>query len=207
MAPEVEALLVAMRRECPVCGPQTLLFSSQARRVEPLPSRSAGYQCLVRHGLITPRGRRRRRSDYKRWERVRAMELWQMDIVGGVRLADGSKASIVSGIGDHSRFWSRLVSWLGRKPGRWLMRWLERCELTGSGSGGLDGFSRERWDGDEQPRRHDAGELETSVLLHRFHEVVRGSYIDAIGSDPREGQGALASLVASSTSHLAMLTS
>jgi transposase InsO family protein len=32
------------------------------------------------------------------------MELWQMDIVGGVMLADGRKASIVSGVDDHSRF-------------------------------------------------------------------------------------------------------
>jgi hypothetical protein len=32
------------------------------------------------------------------------MELWQMDIVGGVRIADGSEAKIVSGIDDHSRF-------------------------------------------------------------------------------------------------------
>jgi hypothetical protein len=28
------------------------------------------------------------------------MELWQMDVVGGVMLADGWKASIVSGIDD-----------------------------------------------------------------------------------------------------------
>jgi hypothetical protein len=32
------------------------------------------------------------------------MELWQMDIVGGVQLADGWKASIVTGVDDHSRF-------------------------------------------------------------------------------------------------------
>src|SRR5678815_4354416 len=32
------------------------------------------------------------------------MELWQMDIVGGVRLVDGSEAKIVSGIDDHSRY-------------------------------------------------------------------------------------------------------
>src|SRR3546814_8183586 len=32
------------------------------------------------------------------------MELWQMDIVGGVRLVDGSEVKIVSGIDDHSRF-------------------------------------------------------------------------------------------------------
>jgi len=32
------------------------------------------------------------------------MELWQMDIVGGVKLVDGSEAKIVSGVDDHSRF-------------------------------------------------------------------------------------------------------
>jgi hypothetical protein len=59
---------------------------------------------LIRHRLVTPQARKRTRSDYKRWERSRAMELWQMDIVGGVRLIDGSEAKIVSGIDDHSRF-------------------------------------------------------------------------------------------------------
>ena len=59
---------------------------------------------LIRHGLITPQARKRKRADYKRWERSRAMELWQMDIVGGVRLVDGSEAKIVSGVDDHSRF-------------------------------------------------------------------------------------------------------
>lgn len=32
------------------------------------------------------------------------MQLWQMDVVVGVRLADGSQPRIVSGIDDHSRF-------------------------------------------------------------------------------------------------------
>jgi hypothetical protein len=32
------------------------------------------------------------------------MELWQMDVVGGVQLVDGWRASIVSGVDDHSRF-------------------------------------------------------------------------------------------------------
>jgi transposase InsO family protein len=69
-----------------------------------VPGRSSIYRCLVRHGLITPQARRRKRADYKRWERARAMELWQMDVVGGVRLADGNEAKIVSGVDDHSRF-------------------------------------------------------------------------------------------------------
>jgi hypothetical protein len=32
------------------------------------------------------------------------MELWQMDIVGGVSLVDGSEAKVVTGLDDHSRF-------------------------------------------------------------------------------------------------------
>ena len=69
-----------------------------------MPARSSIYRCLVRHGLIEPEARRRKKADYKRWERSRAMELWQMDVVGGVRLVDGWTASIVSGVDDHSRF-------------------------------------------------------------------------------------------------------
>jgi hypothetical protein len=58
----------------------------------------------VRHGLIVPQARRRKRSDYKRWERLQAMELWQMDGVGGVRIVDRSEAKVITGIDDHSRF-------------------------------------------------------------------------------------------------------
>jgi hypothetical protein len=32
------------------------------------------------------------------------MELWQMDVMGGIRLVDGSEAKVVTGIDDHSRF-------------------------------------------------------------------------------------------------------
>ena len=32
------------------------------------------------------------------------MQLWQMDIVGGVMLADGTEAKVVTWVDDHSRF-------------------------------------------------------------------------------------------------------
>ena len=32
------------------------------------------------------------------------MQLWQMDIVGGIFLTDGSEAEVVTGVDDHSRF-------------------------------------------------------------------------------------------------------
>lgn len=100
----VEARIVELRRAHPMWGPQRILHQLGRDGVADLPGRSSVYRCLVRHGLIDPQARKRRRSDYKRWERSRAMELWQMDVVGGVMLADGWKASIVSGIDDHSRF-------------------------------------------------------------------------------------------------------
>jgi transposase InsO family protein len=62
------------------------------------------YRALVRRGLVQPQQRRRRRQDYERWERSRAMELWQLGIVGRIRLADGTQLSAVTGIDDHSRF-------------------------------------------------------------------------------------------------------
>lgn len=104
MAPEVEARIVEMRREEPGWGPRSIGHQLDQEGVDPVPGRSSIYRCLVRHGLITPQSRKRKRSDYVRWERSKSMELWQMDIVGGVKIAGQPDAKIVSGIDDHSRF-------------------------------------------------------------------------------------------------------
>ena len=104
MPPEVEVVIVAMRREHPGWGPRTIVSRLRRQGLDPVPGRSSVHRCLVRHQLIDPQARRRRRADYKRWERSRAMELWQMDVVGGVRLADGSEAKVITGVDDHSRF-------------------------------------------------------------------------------------------------------
>ena len=104
MSPVVEARILELRRAHPGWGSRTIEHRLAREGFDTVPGRSSIYRCLVRHGLITPKARRRRRSDYKRWERSKAMELWQMDVVGGVRLADGSEAKIVTGIDDHSRF-------------------------------------------------------------------------------------------------------
>ncbi len=104
MGPAVEARVVEMRRAHPGWGPRTILFWLERQGIDPLPGRTSIERCLIRHGLVSPQARKRKRSDYKRWERSRSMELWQMDVVGGVRLVDGSEAKIVSGIDDHSRF-------------------------------------------------------------------------------------------------------
>lgn len=104
MPPRIEARVLEMRRLHPGWGPRTIVNRLAREGTEPLPDRSSIYRALVRHQLISPTRRRRRPSDYKRWERSRPMELWQMDVTGGVYLADGSQPSIVTGIDDHSRF-------------------------------------------------------------------------------------------------------
>ena len=101
---EIEARIVEMRRAHPGWGPRTIGYHLEREGIHPVPSRSAIYRALVRHQLIDPQQRKRRRSDYKRWERSRAMELWQMDVMGGVFLVDGSELKVVTGIDDHSRF-------------------------------------------------------------------------------------------------------
>jgi transposase len=100
--PEIEVRIIELRRFHPDWGPRTIL-SALRKELEDPPSRSSIYRCLVRHRLIDPKPRRRRPEDYKRWERPRSMELWQMDVMGGVRLKDGTQLSMVTGIDDHSR--------------------------------------------------------------------------------------------------------
>jgi transposase InsO family protein len=104
MPSEVEAAIVALRRAHPGWGPRTIGHQLARDGVVAVPGRSSIYRALVRHGLIDPKARRRRRADYKRWERSRAMELWQLDITGGVMLADGTRLQVLTGLDDHSRF-------------------------------------------------------------------------------------------------------
>ena len=103
LAAEVEARLVQLRIAHPRWGPRRL-GHELGRSGGVVPSRSTIYRVLVRHGLVSARQRKRRREDYRRWERPAAMQLWQLDVMGSVRLVDGSEAKLVSGVDDHSRF-------------------------------------------------------------------------------------------------------
>jgi transposase InsO family protein len=99
----VEAALLELRRSRPYWGPRRLVFELAKRRIGPVPSESAAYRALVRAAMIDPSLRDRRSRKWKRWERGAPMELWQMDIVGGFPLAEGTSAKALTGIDDHSR--------------------------------------------------------------------------------------------------------
>jgi transposase InsO family protein len=107
MASVVEVAVLELRRAHPSWGPRRLRYELGKRDLVTeggLPSESAVYRCLVRHQLIDPAGRRARAEHWRRWERGRPNELWQMDTVGGFLLADGTKAKALTGVDDHSRF-------------------------------------------------------------------------------------------------------
>jgi Homeodomain-like domain len=97
---QVKAVACELRREHPRWGPLRLAHELGKAGVTPVPSRMSVYRVLVRYHLIDPQPRKRPKDSYARWERDAAMALWQPDIVGGVFLADGTEAKIVTGIDD-----------------------------------------------------------------------------------------------------------
>jgi transposase InsO family protein len=104
MPASVEALVLELRRTHRYWGARRLVLELLRRQVEPLPSESAVYRCLVRAGVIEAVARHRRQETWKRWERGEPMELWQMDVVGGFLIAGGTTAKALTGVDDHSRF-------------------------------------------------------------------------------------------------------
>jgi transposase InsO family protein len=103
-SPELEAMICEVRRKHPGWGPKRIEHELGRQGIDPVPSESSIYRCLRRHNLIALRRRKKRRDEYKRWERDRPMELWQMDIMQGVFLDDGTDLKVVTGVDDHSRF-------------------------------------------------------------------------------------------------------
>ena len=66
---QVGAAVCEMRREHPRWGPLRLVHELAKTGVSPVPSRMSADRALVRHGLIQPGARRRRRDISRWWER------------------------------------------------------------------------------------------------------------------------------------------
>jgi transposase InsO family protein len=107
----VEVRVVELRRAHPRWGAKRI-------RMELLRRGDAGgsvvsertvNRILSRRGLLEARPRKRRRDSFRRWQRQAPMQLWQIDIVGGVMIVDTAsgelrEAKVVTGVDDHSRF-------------------------------------------------------------------------------------------------------
>ena len=119
-APEVvERAVIELRREHPRWGARRIRLellragpawhASEAPAVARVPSTSTINRILRRQGLVRARPRKRPRESYVRFERPGPMQLWGIDVVGGVRLVDRvtgvvREAKVVTGVDDHSRF-------------------------------------------------------------------------------------------------------
>jgi transposase len=114
--PEVDAVICRFRREHPRWGARRINYELARYGVDPVPSWATVHRVLARNGLITAQEQQHQRT-YKRWQRQTPMHLWQMDIVGGLPLADGRECKLVTGIDDHSRF-VVIATVLGAPSGR-----------------------------------------------------------------------------------------
>jgi transposase InsO family protein len=103
LAADVEALVSELRRAHPRWGARRIAWDVAQKGTEQAPSRATVHRVLERNGLVVPQEQRHKRK-YKRWQRETPMTLWQLDLVGGIYLADGRECKILSGIDDHSRF-------------------------------------------------------------------------------------------------------
>ncbi|MGL5856844.1 MAG: IS481 family transposase [Angustibacter sp.] len=109
----VERVVLELRREHPRWGARRIrleLLRRPAWGAETVvPSVSTINRILRRYQLVKGRPRKRSRDSYVRFERPGPMQLWGIDIVGGIELVDirtGQlrEAKIVTGVDDHSRF-------------------------------------------------------------------------------------------------------
>lgn len=193
-----------LRRKHPRWGPVRIAHVlERAGAVSPVPSRMTVYRILLRHGLVEPGVRRRKRSDYKRWQRDRPMQLWQMDIVGGVMLVDPltgelSEAKVVTGVDDHSRY-CVIASVVARATGRAVCAAFARAVqrfgvpeevLTDNGKqftdrfgqGGEVLFDRVCRENGIAHRLTQPASPTTTGKVERFHQTLRRELLDDCGA-------------------------
>ena len=112
VTPDVMRVRVAeLRRQHPRWGAKRIRMELLKKPLDGqmVPATATINRILIGLGLVMPRKRKRPRDSYRRWSRPGPMQLWQLDIVGGVWLVDVTtgevrEAKIVTGVDDHSRY-------------------------------------------------------------------------------------------------------
>ena len=115
VAEAVEVAVAEMRREHPRWGSRRIRLemlrkpAAWASEALVVPSERTIDRILHRQGLLRARPRKRPKDSYVRFERPGPMQLWQMDIVGGIRLVSPltgelREAKVVTAVDDHSRY-------------------------------------------------------------------------------------------------------
>ena len=101
--PQVEARVVALRREHPAWGGRKLHHVLKREGCDPLPAASTITAILHRHGLIAPEASAAA-GPCQRFQREQPNELWQMDFKGEFRLIDESWCHPLTVLDDCTRF-------------------------------------------------------------------------------------------------------
>ncbi|HET7464752.1 MAG TPA: helix-turn-helix domain-containing protein [Longimicrobium sp.] len=100
---EMEAQVLAIRETEPSWGGRKIRRRLQDLGVDNVPAASTITEILRRHGGIDP-GESAKRQPFKRFERARANELWQMDFKGHFALGCGVRCHALTILDDHSRY-------------------------------------------------------------------------------------------------------
>lgn len=100
---EMEDLILAERGRHPAWGPRKLRRVLLNNEQEDVPSKSTIANILKRNGCVTPEASAAS-TPYRRFERDRPNELWQMDYKGYFAMLDGKLCYPLTMTDDHSRF-------------------------------------------------------------------------------------------------------
>ena len=108
---EVEVAVAEMRRKHPRWGSRRIRMELLRRSLPGLlvPAERTIDRILIRQGLLAARPQKRPRESYVRFERPGPMQLWGIDIIGGIQLVEVTtgvvrEAKLVTEVDDHSRF-------------------------------------------------------------------------------------------------------
>jgi transposase InsO family protein len=194
---ETEALTCELRRQHPRWGARRISHELGRHAVDPAPSRATVHRILVRNGLVDPQAQQHKRT-YRRWQRAEPMHLWQMDIVGGVPLADGRSCKLVTGIDDHSRF-VLIAAMVAVPSGRAICaaftaamrRYGVPSEVLTDNGGQFTGrfikpqpvevlFERICRDNGIKQRLTTPGSPTTTGKIERFHKTLREEFLDHV---------------------------
>lgn len=83
-------------------GPGTIRWHLEQAGTEPLASEATIWRVLTRRGFVAPSPKKRPKASLRRFEASAPNQLWQIDGTGWV-LADGTTATVINVIDDHSR--------------------------------------------------------------------------------------------------------
>lgn len=100
--PEVEELILETRARHPTWGGHKIVVFLRGKGHEYLPAASTANAIIKRHGLISPE-ESEKHTPYKRFERERPNQLWQMDFKGHFAMLNGERCHPLTITDDCSR--------------------------------------------------------------------------------------------------------